>query len=85
MTEEMFLSLKAGDEVVLKREETGSSFTTGKIYKIREDPKVNCSLTVERDDQGSRMNGWHHQFFEPVILSRSKLYEKLNMEVFEND
>ena len=85
MTEEMFLSLKAGDEVVFTKKGKDSSFTTGKIYKIRKTPELNQSLKVQEDDEGSNANGWSKDFFEPVILSRSKLYEKLNMEVFEND
>ena len=82
MTEEMFLSLKAGDEVVSTKEVTGGSFTYGKTYKIREKPIENHSLTVEHDDEMDTTNGWSREYFEPVVMNSYELYEKLNMKVF---
>jgi hypothetical protein len=77
MTEDEYMSLSVGDEVVCNTTshswEENPSYTKGSVYVLRAPPKINTSIMTTYDDNGSKTNGWSHKFFD--IICSGKTYE----------
>jgi hypothetical protein len=59
-------NIKVGDYVVCLEDSTG--FTHDKLYKVKNPNGDFGNILIERDDNGSRTNGWHKQYFRKATL-----------------